>query len=185
MITLIFETAHITETPPAECGEDRRRCFLGPGTRATVHLVLHGPEGHSKRIGVSGATGEIFYDEQPTGYRTCGDFNAGAIYNVAEPFAMGRRAGVRLAPTSPLSLSRVDKVVVGHDRQGAGAEWFLKSVSVQLDSDRNYEFACNRWLDGDDLELTGPGVTPVVTPVAPPNPGSTYGSSKFNQAFYV
>lgn len=189
MITLIFETAHITEAPPAECGEERRRCFLGPGTRATVHLILHGPEGPSKRIGVSGTTGEIFYDEQPTGYRTCGDFNAGAIYHVAEPFAMGRRAGVRLAPTSPLTLTRVDKVVVGHDRQGAGAEWFLKSVLVQLDSDRSYEFACNRWLQGDDLELvapiTSPTLPPTVTPVAPLNRDGTYGSSKFNQASYV
>lgn len=189
MITLIFETAHIAEAPPAECGEERRRCFLGPGTRATVHLVLHGPEGSSKRIGVSGATGEIFYDEQPTGYRTCGDFNAGAIYNVAEPFAMGRRTGVRLAPAPPLPLTQVDKVVVGHDRQGAGAEWFLKSISVQLDADRRYEFACNRWLQGDDLELVAPIMSPAqpptVPPVAPLNRDGTYGSSKFNQASYV
>ena len=85
---------------------------------------------------MSGATGEIFYDEQPTGYRTCGDLNAGAIYTVAEPFAMGRCASARLAPAPLLPLTQVDKVVVGHDRQGAGAEWFLKSISVQLDAGR-------------------------------------------------
>lgn len=190
MIILIFETAHITEVPPAECGEDRRHCFLGPGTRATVHLVLYGPEGSSKRIGVSGATGEIFYDEQPTGHRTCGDLDAGAIFTVAEPFAMGRRAAARLVLLPPLPLTQVDKVIVGHDRQGAGPEWFLKSISVELDANRRVEFACHRWLQGDDLELAAsptalPTAPPTVPPLAPPNRDSIYGSSKFNQASYV
>ena len=48
-----------------------------------------------------------------------------------------------------------------------------------------YEFACNRWLQGDDLELVAPTTSPTVPPVAPLNRDSTYGSSKFNQASYV
>lgn len=198
MITLIFETANIIEAPPAKCGNDRRRCFLGPGTRALVHLTLHGPEGVSRPIGVSGATGEVFYDGLPTGDRAGGDIYAGAIYAVAEPFATGRRAGVQLSPAPPLSLSRVDKVVVGHDRQGAGPEWFLKSLSVQVGPDRSYAFACNRWLPGDDLELAAPvavtpppgptlapPVTPVTPPVTPAVPQGAFDSSAFNRASFV
>jgi hypothetical protein len=180
MITLTFETANLVEAPPAR-GEDGSPRFLGPGTRALVRVILYGPEGASKMIAVSGATGAVFYDGRPTGARAGGE-----VYTVAQPFLAGRRARVRLTQDDLPALSRVDKVVIGHDgqdRQGGGPEWFLKVVAVQVGSGPAYQFACNRWLAGEEVELADPS---SVQPVAPSRKsGGIYGSSKFGHASFV
>lgn len=197
MIAIGFETANLVETPLADDGAGRG-AWLGPGTRALVHLTLRNSEKRSatKTIAISGMDGSVFYDGQPTGEYARG----GDGYMLRWPFRAGTWAVVQVETGRGVDLQTVDTVVIGHDGQdpwGGGPEWFLKRVIIVMTS-VGYEFVCNQWLRGPDVTLDNPssiGVVPggsglpfrLAKPPATPVrlPAGVFHSSRFNQASFA
>lgn len=196
MITIGFETANLVETPLADDGAGRR-AWLGPGTRALVHLTLRNSEKRlaTKTIAISGVDGGIFYDGLPTGEYARGRDGC----TLRQPFRAGAWTLVQLETRSEPALQTVDTVIIGHDGHdpwGGGTEWFLKRVIVVLLS-VGYEFGCSQWLRGPDVTLDNPSaVTAFLDPAAPPGavkppaapaplPAGVFGSSRFNQASFA
>jgi hypothetical protein len=199
MITLVFATAALAEAPPP-MGDGERRPFWGPGTRATVRVALHGPDGAGPAIQVSGATGAVYYGEPAAAEQAAGQATGVTHpYPVTQPFLAGSRAAVELAPDRLPALRLVEKISVSHDGQGDGPQWLLKSVTVWLESGQAVEFACNRWLAGEEVELAaGPTSDPPSAPSGqpsagkpgerpggPPMPAGFFQRANFNAASFV
>jgi hypothetical protein len=150
---LYIDTANLVEAPPYVRPEDNRPLFLGPGTKAAVHMTLYGNQGVSQPITVSGATGKVLYGETDTG-----SIPLVNGYADREPFHAGKRATIVLKPEPPVDVGAVEKIVIGHNRQGPSPEWFLLRITIEDGAGQAFVFPCQQWLVGDefDLRLTGP-----------------------------
>jgi hypothetical protein len=147
-----LDTANLVEAPLYVRPQDNCPLFLGPGTKAAVHLTLYGAQGVSQPITVSGATGKILYGATETG-------GIPLVHGYADrqPFGAGKRATIVLTPEPPLDIGAVEKIIIGCNRQGPGPEWFLLRITVEGESGQSFVFPCRQWLVGDELDLRPEG----------------------------
>jgi hypothetical protein len=147
--TLRIDTANLLEAPPYVAAVDDRPLFLGPGTQAAIRMTLYGQQGVSRPITVSGATGKVLYGETETG-------SIPLVHGYADrqPLGAGKSATIVLRPEPPLDAGALEKILISHNRQGPGAEWFLLQITVEDGAGRSFVFPCRQWLVGDEVDLT-------------------------------
>ena len=144
--TITFTTAPIADTP-LYVEPNGHKSLLGPGTQAMVHIVACAATGSCHQFDVCGRTGRIYAHDQDTG-------RVATVHGIPdpEPFGAGKIAVVSLDPEL-LSLlgAGITGVIISHDGQETGSEWFLQEVSIE--TGLRYPtgaFVFNQWIVGND-----------------------------------
>ena len=144
--TITFTTAHIADTP-LYVEPNGHKSLLGPGTQAMVHVVACAATGACHQFDVCGRTGRIYAHDQDTG-------RVATVHGIPdpEPFGAGKTAVVSLDPELlPLLGAGITGVIISHDGQETGSEWFLQEINIE--TGLRYPtgvFVFNQWIVGKD-----------------------------------
>lgn len=144
--TITFTTAPIADTP-LYVEPNGHMSLLGPGTKAMIHVVACATTGACHPFDVCGRTGRIYVHDQDTG-------RVATVHGIPdpEPFGAGKTAVVSLdLELLPLLDAGITGVIISHDGQETGAEWFLQAVHMETELQHpTGTFVFQQWIVGND-----------------------------------